>query len=210
LQAVTIGTRFLCVAAAVFALNSPAQAQNGAGDATRLRVAPQGNEVRYRVREQLLDIDFPSDAIGKTGKIEGEIAVDAKGAVLDGSRFTIDLGSLTSNSDRRDNFIRQRTLQTSRYPATVFVPTEAKNLKFPLARSGDVKFQLAGNLTVRNVTKPVTWDVAGRVENGALSGEAKTRFTFADFELEKPRVRSVLSVNDDITLEYTFLLVPAR
>jgi polyisoprenoid-binding protein YceI len=210
LPAVGIGTRFLVVAAAVFALSTPVHAQNAPVDATRLRVAPQGNEVRYRVREQLLNIDFPSDAIGKTGKIDGEIAVDAKGAVLNGSRFTIDLVSLTSDSDRRDNFIRRQTLQTEQYPSTVFVPTEVKNLKFPLPRSGEVKFQLAGNLTVRNVTKPVTWDVAGKVENGALSGEAKTRFTFADFELEKPRVRSVLSVNDDITLEYTFLLVTAR
>jgi polyisoprenoid-binding protein YceI len=95
------------VAAAVFALSTPVHAQNAPVDATRLRVAPQGNEVRYRVREQLLNIDFPSDAIGKTGKIDGEIAVDAKGAVLNGSRFTIDLvsltatGATTSSADKR-------------------------------------------------------------------------------------------------------------
>jgi polyisoprenoid-binding protein YceI len=83
-------------------------------------------------------------------------------------------------------------------------------VKLPLPKSGEVKFQMVGNLTVRTVTKPVTWDVVAKVDNGALSGEAKTRFTFGDFELEKPRVRSVLSVDDDITLEYTFLLVPAR
>jgi hypothetical protein len=42
--------RLLGLAAGILALNSPADAQNGTGDVTRLRVAPQGNEVRYRVR----------------------------------------------------------------------------------------------------------------------------------------------------------------
>ena len=56
----------------------------------------------------------------------------------------------------------------------------------------------------------VDWDVVGKVDNGGLSGEAKTSFKFADFELDKPRVRSVLSVEDDIGLEYTFALVPVK
>jgi polyisoprenoid-binding protein YceI len=204
-----IGARFLVLGAALFALVAPVSAQNG-GQVTRLRAAPQGNEVRYRVREQLMNIDFPGDAVGKTSKVEGEIAVDAKGAVLDGSKFTIDLASLTSDKEMRDNFIRRRTLQTEQHPAATFVPTEVRSLKLPLPKTGEVKFQLVGNLTVRNVTKPVTWEVVGKVDNGALSGEAKTRFTFADFELEKPRVRSVLSVEDEIALEYTFALVPSR
>jgi len=206
-QAQKNGARFLILAASLLALVSPVAAQNGGGS-IKLRVAPQGNEVRYRVREQLMNIDFPGDAIGKTSKIEGEISVDAKGVVQDGSRFVIDLASLTSDKEMRDNFIRRRTLQTEQHPSATFVPTELKNLKFPLPKSGEVKFQMVGNLTVRNVTKPVTWDIVGKVENGGLSGEAKTTFKFADFDLEKPRVRSVLSVEDDIGLEYTFALVP--
>ena len=157
-----------------------------------------------------MNIDFPSDATGKTSKIVGGIAVDGKGAVLDGPKFTIDLASLTSDKEMRDNFIRRRTLQTEQYATATFVPTGVKGLPFPLPKSGDVKFQLIGNLTVKTVTKPVTWEVVGKVDNGSLSGEAKTSFKFADFELDKPRVRSVLSVEDDIGLEYTFFLVPAK
>ncbi len=192
------------------AVFSSAAAAQGTETINRLRVAPQGNEARYRVREQLLNIDFPSDAIGKTSKIEGEIGVDSKGKILDGSRFTIDLASLTSDKEMRDNFLRRRTLQTDQFATATFVPTEIRNLKLPLPKSGDVKFQMLGNLTVRGVTKPVTWDVAAKIDNGGLAGEAKTSFKFADFELEKPKVRSVLTVEDDIGLEYTFLLVPAK
>jgi polyisoprenoid-binding protein YceI len=89
----------------------------------------------------------------------------------------------------------------------VFVPKQLRNLRFPLPESGDVAFQMLGDLTIRGVTKPVTWDVTAKIAQGSISGEAKTSFTFVDFELEKPRVRSVLSVNDEIGLEYTFFLV---
>src|SRR5687767_6024666 len=50
--------------------------------ATRYVVAPAGNEVRYRVREQLAGFDLPNDAIGKSSKVSGAIAFDADGRLL--------------------------------------------------------------------------------------------------------------------------------
>jgi hypothetical protein len=51
------------------------------------------------------------------------------------------------------------------------------------------------------VTKPVTWNVTGSVQNGQATGVATTTFTFEDFNLPQPRVPVVLSVVDSITLE---------
>lgn len=179
-------------------------------DGVRFMATPQGNEARYVVREQLMGVDFPNDAVGKTSRIEGTIVIASNGSVVkDASRFTIDLASLKSDRDMRDNFLRRRTLQTEQHATAVFVPTATRNLKWPLPQAGNLNFQLLGELTVRGVTRPVTWNVVARSSNGALTGEAKTSFTFADFELEKPRVRSVLSVEDEIRLEYTFFLVPS-
>lgn len=87
---------------------------------------------------------------------------------------------------------------------------ELRGLKYPLPASGEVKFELAGDLTVRGVTRPSNWQVTATPKGGGLSGVASTSFKFADFELTKPRVMGVLSVNDDIGLEYTFHLVPAK
>ena len=185
-----------------------AQAANGV---TRYVLAPQGNEARYRVREQLAGIDFPSDAVGRTAAISGGIVLDANGGIVkDQSKFTINLATLATDSDRRDNYVRRNTLQTARHPDAVFAPTELKGLRFPLPESGDVTFQMVGDLTIRGVTRPVTWDVTAKVANGSIQGDAKTTFTFAQFEMTKPSVRSVLSVEDEIRLEYTFFLVPAR
>jgi polyisoprenoid-binding protein YceI len=182
-----------------------------AQEAMRWTVAPQQNEARYRVREQLARLNFPNDAVGVTRGVGGVLVIDAEGRVARAeSRFVIDMTALESDSDRRDNFVRRNTLQTDEHPTVAFVPTELRGLAWPLPEAGAVAFQMVGELTIRGVTRPAVWDVEASVANGGISGEASTRFTFADFDIAKPRVASVLSVDDDIRLEYSFLLVPQR
>lgn len=175
--------------------------------ATTYTVAPTGNEVRYRVREQLAGIDFPNDAIGKTSRITGHIVIDDNGAVVpDASRFVVEAASITSDRDRRDNYIRRRTLTVDQHPTIVLVPTELRGLTIPGGAGRDT-FQIIADLTVRGVTRPTTWNATAQFQSGRVTGSAVTRFTFPDFQMEKPRVRSVLSVADTIALEYDFTLV---
>jgi len=178
--------------------------------AMRFVLAIDGNEARYRVREQLAGIDFPSDAVGKTTRVEGSLLIGADGKVVrDSSRFTIDLRTLESDQTRRDNFIRRNTIQTDSFPNAVFVPASAQGLPAVLPATGDMAFTLTGDLTVHGVTKPVTWQVkAKRIASGAVTGSATTDFKFGDFGMTIPKVGRVLSVDDKITLEYDFHLVP--
>jgi polyisoprenoid-binding protein YceI len=90
----------------------------------RYTVAPEGNEARYRVREQLMHHDLPNDAVGKTSNITGSVTVAANGAVdTAASRITIDVTSLRSDQERRDGYVAHRTLETAQYPTVEFVPT---------------------------------------------------------------------------------------
>jgi hypothetical protein len=49
--------------------------------------------------------------------------------------------------------------------------------------------------------------VTAQVNGGDLAGTATTAFNFAKFGLEIPHVMSVLSIKDNIQLEYDFHLV---
>jgi hypothetical protein len=49
--------------------------------ALRYTVAPDGNEARYRVREQLMHHDLPNDAVGRTTGITGSITIAPNGIV---------------------------------------------------------------------------------------------------------------------------------
>jgi len=178
------------------------------GDSLRLVPADSGNEARYRVTEQLADLSFPSDAIGVTSEVTGILVVSSEGGIVpEKSKFVVGLTSLTSDQSRRDNFIKQRTLETNRFPTAEFLPVEAQGLDVAALRAGETAFELVGDLTVHGVTKRVTWQVTAGLNGDALTGTAGTEFKFADFGMTVPSVMVVLSVEDRIRLEYDFNFV---
>ncbi len=195
------------------AVVTPASGETASGasataDAIRLELAQSGNEARYRVREQLANLSLPSDAVGKTSAITGAIVLNSDGTLVSGqSKFVVDVTGLTSDQNRRDNFVRRNVLETSTFPTVEFLPSQIVGLPSPLPTSGEVTFQLAGDLTIHGVTRPSTWQVTATVTDGReLAGTASTAFTFADFELNQPRVPVVLSIEDTIRLEIDFYL----
>jgi hypothetical protein len=185
----------------------PAVRLQAPGAAVKLTVLPAGNEVRYRVREQLVNVSLPNDAIGRAGAITGGISLDSSGGVIpSGSQFVITVGELKSDRDRRDGYVRGRLLEAAQYPTVTFVPTAVRGIHLPLPTSGQVSLTIPGDLTVKGVTHPVTWVASATFAGGEVSGSAATAFTFADFNLTKPRVPVLLSVEDTIKLEYDFKL----
>lgn len=161
----------------------------------------------YKVREQLADIAFPTDAIGKTDQVSGSIFIKPDGTIDSSvSKITVDVSTLQSDRRQRDNFLRRNVLQTDQYPQAIFVPRQVTGLPWPLPQSGTVSFQLTGDLTIRDVTGSVTWNVSGQIQGDQATGTATTTFTFEDFNLNQPRVPVVLSVQDHITLELDLTL----
>ena len=178
-------------------------------DTLRFELATEGNEARYRVREQLASLAFPSDAVGVTSAVTGALVLNADGTVVsDESKFVVDITGLTSDRSMRDRYLQSNILQTRTYPTVEFVPRQVIGLSSPLPTSGDVTFQLVGDLTVMGSTRSITWEVTGTTTDGReLTGTATTHFTFEDFGLNQPRVPTVLSVQDNIQLELDFHFV---
>lgn len=206
-------------AAVVFAASAGAQSktavkpavghESGAAARTRYVVAPTGNQARYRVREQLVGVELPNDAIGVVKEIAGSFLVDPNGTVVkDSSKIIVTLTSLKSDKDRRDGYVQRRTLETAKFPTVELVPTTFQGLG---AKPGaaPTAFDLLADLTVHGVTRPTTWKVTAHTEGNDVVGLATTAFTFKDFSLDQPSVPVVLSVNDTIKLEYDFRFTPA-
>jgi polyisoprenoid-binding protein YceI len=173
----------------------------------RFVIGPAGNEARYRVREQLMGANLPNDAIGATKWIEGSILAYPDGRIVkDSSKIVIHLDSLKSDKDRRDGFLRRRTLETEKYPTVELIPTEVRGFNGTLPASGTATFQLLGDLVLKGVPHPTVWNVTARAEGQNVAGSASTAFTFKDIGLDQPKVPVVLSVADTIKLEYDFRL----
>ena len=168
-------------------------------------LAPGASEARFVVNETLAGRTLPNDAVGVTKAVTGAVAFDAGGQpVPDGSKVTVDVRNIQTDRNLRDGFVRRDLLQVAQYPNVTFVATQAKGLDLPLPTGGEVTFELTGDLTVKNVTKPVIWQVTAKASGKEVTGKAFTVFQFPYFSLQKPSVLAVLSVADDIRLELDF------
>ena len=173
-------------------------------------IALDGGNARaeYQTQEQLAGKSLPNVAVGSTSGVSGEIVVTPDGQLdAAASKVTIDLTSLKSDESMRDAFVQRNTLQTSQYPQAVFEPTAISGLS-SLPTSGTATFQLAGNLTVHGVTKPITWTVTADFNGQQASGKATAPFTITEFGMMIPKAGPVLSVQDSGTLELDFTNAP--
>jgi polyisoprenoid-binding protein YceI len=67
--------------------------------------------------------------------------------------FTAEVSSISTDNDMRDNHLKSDDFfNAAKFPQIKFVSTSFTPL-------GDNKYKLVGNLTIRDVTKPVTFDV---------------------------------------------------
>ena len=183
---------------------APTAPSEGTQSATAF-VLGEGTVARYMVEEVLASQGFKV-ATGETSEVVGRIVFDADGAIVpDESSIVIQAGTLKTDNDRRDRYVREQTLQTAMYPEIIFHPTSAEGLPSPLSEaSGEVEFTLSGDLTIRDQTRPVTWDVTAEF-GGSITGLAAIDINFEQFGMDKPRVAVVVSVGDTIRLELDFV-----
>ena len=189
---------------------APATTAPSAATATATTAAAAGSwtvsdksKAVVSVREQLVSLNLPSDAVLTATGAKGTFALNADGTFASGSKITFDLTTLSSDSRDRDNFVKQDTLATRQFPTATFVPTTTTGLPLPLPASGDFTFTLSGTLTIHGKDKTVSFDVKA-TRNGAdltATATANPPLKFEDFGMSAPSVPfRVVSVVDQIHL----------
>jgi polyisoprenoid-binding protein YceI len=167
----------------------------------------EGTTARYKVREQLAGISFPSDAVGTTSAVTGTIIVNPDGTIdAAKSKLSVDLKTITSDQQMRDGYVQNRTLETEKFPTLDFVPKRAVGLPSPLpsGMGAQAGFQLIGDMTLHGVTKEVTWNVVATFGNDMVGGRATLTTDFETFNITKPSLARLMSVDDKIELEIEF------
>jgi polyisoprenoid-binding protein YceI len=156
--------------------------------------------VGYRVREEFASIGV-ADAVGRTGDVTGTAEVDSDR--ITAAELQADLTMLTSDESRRDDALRDRGIETARFPDADFTLTGAVDLT---RRNQTV----AGELTLHGETQPIEVEVsAQRLGGDAIELVGSAPIAFADFQIEPPSVAGVVTVEDQGTLEFKLRLRPA-
>ena len=159
------------------------------------------SKATIRVREQLVGVSLPSDAVLTATGAKGTFELRSDGTFTSGSKITFELSTLSSDERDRDNFIKNDTLQVRQFPTAEFVPTKTSGLTLPLASSGSFAFTLTGNMTIKGKTKEVTFDVSAKRDGSDLTATATASpsWRFGDFGMTAPSAPfRVLSVTDEI------------
>jgi polyisoprenoid-binding protein YceI len=189
---------------------------------TAATTAPQANAITWtvdaaskanvRVREQLVRLPAPNDAIITITGAQGTFTLNPDGTFASGSKISVDMTTITTDDRQRTDSIRRDPLEVTRFPTSELVPTKTSGLTLPLARSGDFTFQLTGDLTLHGVTKTVTFDVKATRSDGKLTATATANpsWKFGDFGMQPPTSFSVLSIVDEIRMEFELVANEAR
>ncbi len=172
------------------------------------QIVQEESEARFVIDEVLNNA--PKTVVGATNQVAGEIAVDPQDPTKTRvGTIQVNARSLATDSEFRDRAIKNRILNTDQYEFVTFTPTQIVGLPANGSVGQSYSFQIIGDLTVRDVTKPVTFDVtATPISETRLEGTAQTTIRYADFGLTIPQVRQVASVSEQVRLEIDFVAVP--
>lgn len=153
----------------------------------------------------------PVTVVGVSSIVLGQIQIDP--ADLGNTRIgTILINSrdFTTDSENRNRAIRGPILDSSAIEFIEFTPTSIDGLSGPIVTGTQLEFTVTGDLLIRDITNPVTFDVVAAIDDrGFLVGSAETVVLRSDYELTIPSAPGVANVADEVPLSLDFEAVPA-
>jgi polyisoprenoid-binding protein YceI len=182
-------------------------APGGGAGVVRYVIVPQDSTVTYRVNETFFrEGNRLNTAVGVTKGVRGEVRIDR----ADPRRstigpITVDISQFRSDSDRRDNAIRDRWLESRRFPTAVFTPTAIRGLPSSYRDGEELRLQIGGTLKVRDQERPVTFTATVKVAGSTLTGTAATAVKMTDFGFDPPSILGILRAENDVAIEFAIV-----
>ncbi len=152
----------------------------------------------------------PKTVIGTTDQVAGQLAINpADTASTQVGIIQINARTFSTDSGNRNRAIQNRILNTNEYEFIAFTPTGITGLPDSVAVGDSFTFQMTGDLTIKDVTTPTTFDVTVTVVSDTrIEGQASTTINYADWNISIPSVPQVASVSDQVQLNLDFVAIP--
>ena len=172
---------------------------------TIFTIDPSASQARFELDEELRG--QPKTVVGLTNQVAGEIALDLNDlSTAEVGQIVIDAGSFSTDSSLRNRTIRDRILNAGDFTFITFTPTAVRGLPAVAQPGDEITFTIDGDLTIREVTQPVSFEVTATVDGAnQISGTAGTVINRADFDLVIPSVPNVANVEEAVELYLDFV-----
>jgi polyisoprenoid-binding protein YceI len=156
--------------------------------------------VGYRVNEELAFLNGPNQAVGRTKAVTGTMEV--AGDTVEAVKIQADLTRLTSDEDRRDNAIRQRGLESERFPTATLELAEPIKLGSAPTQGETVRGTGRARLTVHGVTREIDLPLTGRWLGSTIQVAGQFPVKMSDYQIEPPRFGPVVSIQDAAAVDF--------
>jgi len=144
-----------------------------------------GSKGGYRVENEVLE-GATVTATGYTEMITGSLTLADGGTTISGATFDVDVASITSKDFARRDRAFQEALGVTQFPTATFTQTSPVTLvSFP-ADNVETPVEFAGDLTLKGVTKPVTFTATAIRGGSRIDVKALIPITYTDFGIENP------------------------
>ncbi len=177
-------------------------------------LVPEESRASYLVDEEFFEEALSKlgieagekDVVGSSQVIEGQLQLnpDDMSNLLGENMFTVDMRTFKTDQDRRDNWILNEGPQFNQFPEATFTATEVSGVPDNYVEGQEIQFDMSGDLTIHEVSIPVTFDVSAALEGDTLTGTAETRQLMSDFGIEPPSFARTLTVADEFGMRIEF------
>ena len=177
--------------------------------AVRHAIVPPRSQATYRAGEKFLGQEI-SVRVATVSGVTGDLYIDRqRPSASSVSTITVPIRGLVSDMPDHDR-VRDRFLETTRYPNVTFTPQRLVGLPDTPYTDGQLlTFQIVGEMTMRGATSPVAFDVTGTLSGTTFSGTAKAKVQITDFGLTVPTL-TALELDNNIYLEITLIAEQQR
>lgn len=170
------------------------------------KLDPTHSEVTFKVKHMMI-----TNVTGNFSKFDAEMQSDKDDFSDAKVSFEADVNSISTNNEQRDGHLKSEDFfAADKFPKISFQSTEMKKIS-------DDEYRLSGNITVRDVTKPITFNVEYGGTQTDPYGNVKSGFTLAgkisrkEFGLNWNAVTEAggVVVSDDVKLNAEIQMVKA-
>jgi len=181
------------------------------GSASRVFVIDQTQSTpRFEIDEVLNG--SPKHVIGATDHVVGQFQVDDGDlSSIEFSEIIVNARTLTTDSERRDRAMRGPVILNSgsdEHELITYMITSVHGLTGEASNGSGVEFTITGDLTIKGITQPVTFDVTvAKVDDDTIEGSAVANITRDMFAIGIPSVPSVADVANEVLVALEFLAI---
>ncbi len=142
----------------------------------------EASEFGYRVEEVLAGVN--NTAVGRSNEITGLLTID--GTTATAIDVDVQIDSIKSDSSLRDGKFAGSIMSADEFPTATFTLTEPIEFGSIPIEGEQVTATATGELTLRGVTNPVTFEVTAQTTGGRIGVLGSIPVVFADYSIDNP------------------------